>query len=563
MSLFRFFLKRSPRIVVFSLLGSILSGACNAAILAVINNLLKRQGGADSHLIAGFISLCAVLLLSRCLCEILLNSLGQNAMYVLRRELIEQILSAPLRQLEEMGAHQFLAVFTEDIPLITNSILFFPVLCITITVVIGCLVYMASMSLSLFAMVFVFILLGIATYQIPVLRAAQVFRAARIEGEKLIKHFRAVTEGTKELKLHHGRRRAFLEEVVDPTAVLLKNYNLRGMRTYTFAASWGQVLVFVVIGLILLAFPRMHYINSGILTGYVLTVLYLMTPLEVIMNMLPNLARAKAAFDRVTDVGVQLNVKSREMEAQEPGTAFDWRHLVFDSVVHRYRREGDSLDFTLGPVSLVFRRGETVFITGGNGSGKTTFMKLLTGLYLPERGAIFLDSIPTHGMMESYRSNFSVVFSDCFLFEQLLGLSESKTGGTAQHYLHRLKLDTKVTIENGRLSTVDLSQGQRKRLALLTAYLEDRDIYVFDEWAADQDPHFKEVFYVQLLPELKTRGKTVFVISHDDRYYHLADRLIRFEDGQVLSDSQENKSGSGTVEAFREAIHRTKEQTIV
>jgi len=130
------------------------------------------------------------------------------------------------------------------------------------------------------------------------------------------------------------------------------------------------------------------------------------------------------------------------------------------------------------------------------------------------------------------------VFADFFLFEALLGLTSPALDRRAQAYLQRLALTDKVRIEQGRLSTLDLSQGQRKRLALLTAYLEDRPVYVFDEWAADQDPFFKNVFYMELLPELKASGKTIFVISHDDRYYHLADRLIKLEDGQVVSDAR-------------------------
>jgi putative ATP-binding cassette transporter len=193
----------------------------------------------------------------------------------------------------------------------------------------------------------------------------------------------------------------------------------------------------------------------------------------------------------------------------------------------------------LGPINLVFQPGEIVFVIGGNGSGKTTFIKLLTGLYAPEGGTIFLDGKAIAvDVKDEFRQHFSVVFSDFFLFEQLLGLAAPALDDQARQYLSQLKLANKVQIENGKLSTIELSQGQRKRLALLTAYLEDRPIYVFDEWAADQDPYFKNIFYMQLLHELKSRGKTVFVISHDDRYYHLADRIIKLEDGQLVSDTR-------------------------
>ena len=180
-----------------------------------------------------------------------------------------------------------------------------------------------------------------------------------------------------------------------------------------------------------------------------------------------------------------------------------------------------------------------MFLVGGNGSGKTTLAKLLMGLYVPESGEIRVDGqLVTDKTREEYRRLFSAVFADFFLFESLLGLKTPQLDNRAEEYLDRLQLSRKVTIKEGVFSTTDLSQGQRKRLALLTAYLEDRPIYLFDEWAADQDAYFKEIFYLQLLPELKSRGKTAIVISHDDRYYYAGDRLIKLEEGKLSSERQ-------------------------
>ena len=180
------------------------------------------------------------------------------------------------------------------------------------------------------------------------------------------------------------------------------------------------------------------------------------------------------------------------------------------------------------------RRPVLVFIVGGNGSGKSTLAKLIAGLYVPDAGEILLDGILVDDRnRELYRQLFSTVFADFYLFDRLLGLGLQDLDAQAKTYLEQLQLTHKVTIENGKLSTTALSQGQRKRLALLTAYLEDRPIYLFDEWAADQDPFFREIFYQQLLPELKQRGKAVLVISHDDRYFHLADRLLKLDYGQI------------------------------
>jgi len=192
--------------------------------------------------------------------------------------------------------------------------------------------------------------------------------------------------------------------------------------------------------------------------------------------------------------------------------------------------------FVLGPVDLRLDRGECVFIVGDNGSGKTTLIKVLLGLYAPQEGKVLLDGEPvTDATRDEYRQLFTTIFADYYLFGDL-----PQAGGElpaeATRYLQRLELAHKVGVRDGRFSTLDLSTGQRKRLALIQAWLERRPVLVFDEWAADQDPTFRQIFYTQLLPELKQLGRTLVVISHDDRYFHTADRVVRLERGRIVGE---------------------------
>jgi putative pyoverdin transport system ATP-binding/permease protein len=190
--------------------------------------------------------------------------------------------------------------------------------------------------------------------------------------------------------------------------------------------------------------------------------------------------------------------------------------------------------FLLGPIDLEMRSGELIFIVGSNGSGKSTLAKLMTGLYPPQSGEIYLNGTPiTATNVEWYRQHFATTFADVHLFDSYLGFDERHIDREVGKYLKEFQLDRKVSVKNGVLSTTNLSQGQRKRLALLTAFLEDRPIYLFDEWASDQDPAFREMFYEQILIQLKERGKLVIVITHDDRYFHLADRLLKLNYGRV------------------------------
>jgi putative ATP-binding cassette transporter len=236
---------------------------------------------------------------------------------------------------------------------------------------------------------------------------------------------------------------------------------------------------------------------------------------------------------QIENLGLLLDQCAPEAPATAPVAR--WQQIEFVDVTHAYRREGRPHGFVLGPFQLTLSPGEIIFVIGGNGSGKTTLAKLITGLYVPETGRVRLDgrSIVSENR-EGYRQLFSAVFDDAMVFDNLWGIAAEGRDQTAHEHLRRLQLDHLVSVSNGAFSTTALSRGQRKRLALLTAYLEDRLIYVFDEWAADQDPVFRKFFYLNLLPELKARGKTVVAITHDDRYFGTADRVIKLDEGKVV-----------------------------
>ncbi|HYO62018.1 MAG TPA: cyclic peptide export ABC transporter [Pyrinomonadaceae bacterium] len=542
---------RRSRLIIFAVVAAgVCTGLFNVALLALINAFLSAPGPPSTTQVASFIALCALLPLSRFVSESLLIRLSADTLYSLRTRMCRRMLSTPLRFLEDLGVHRLLATLTDDIPVIGTALITLPLLCMHGAVVAGCLVYLGWLSWTTLLGVLAFMGLGVVSYQLAVARALNHFRLGRAEWDSLFKHFRALTEGTKELKLHRKRREIFLSEQLEPAARRMRGHHVAGNMVYTAARSWGQVLVFILLGVIVLARPSVFAADPRVLIGYTLTLLYMMTPVEVLLNALPTLGRANVAARKVEELGLSLESKASERAEAGGPEARGFRQLELVGVTHSYYREGEDSNFTLGPVELAFRPGELVFLAGGNGSGKTTLAKLLTGLYAPESGEIRLDGRPvTEENREQYRQLFSVVFSDFYLFESFIGLESPGVDELASDYLKRLQLSHKVRVADGKLSTTDLSQGQRKRLALLTAYLEDRPFYVFDEWAADQDPLFKEVFYLHLLPELKARGKAVLVISHDDWYYHVADRIIKLDYGKIDHDGRLNPDAAAAVNA--------------
>jgi putative ATP-binding cassette transporter len=534
MNLIGFLLRSSWTTVAIAAFTGSLSGACSTFLIALINNAISSNNPSTTQLLWGFVGLALVTLFTGIISQFLLISLSQEAIYKLRLHMSGLILSCPLRHLEELGANRILATLTDDILSISTAVFNIPFLSINVALVVGCLAYLCWLSWTVFLVTLVFLVVAIGSVQILLNKASLLLKYAREEQDKLFKHFRAITDGIKELKLHIRRREAFLNEELQISAASSRDYRVNSLRILAIATNFGELLFFIILGLLVFCLPKLTTINAPVLSGYVLTITYLIRPLQSILEILPALSQASIALQKVNTLGLSLASRSETISEIQPDSQLFFKSIELKQITHTYYKEHEENSFTLGPIDLSVYPGELVFIVGGNGSGKSTLAKLITGLYIPEVGEIRLDGEPIVDQnREAYRQLFSTVFSDFYLFERILGVTLNNLDSQAKEYLRQLQLEHKVQVKEGVLSTTELSQGQRKRLALLTAYLEDRPIYLFDEWASDQDPFFREIFYKQLLPELKHRGKTVLVISHDDRYFHLADRMIKLDYGKV------------------------------
>ena len=528
------FLLRTSRDIGFShaamavaLIAGLLSGLGYTALVAMINSALTSRKIAP--LLLGFIALGVAVSLARLVSQGLFDLVGTRVTFGVRLQLCRRILSSPQRRLEEIGPHRLLASLSEDVTSISNALLQVPRLVMNLVIAAACLAYMGWLSWPLLLATLGFMVVGVVSYQLPMQRANAFLRRLREERDVLFSHLRALVHGAKELKLHRRRRQVLLDSEILPSCDAIRRFTFTGNAIFAATAVWGNLLFFLAVGFLLFGLGQ-ERANHQVVTGYTLILLYLMPTLEVVLFTLPHLGRAAAAVHKLDRLGLEL---AAEPAATEPGFGPQWQSLELVDVTYGYGGEaGES--FSVGPIHLSFRPGELVFFIGGNGSGKTTLAKVLTGLYPPAQGEIRLDGRTIRPEdFDRYRQMFSAVFSDFHLFQSLIGAGGTAIDEAAAGYLDRLQLAGKVRVENGRLSTVDLSQGQRKRLALLNAYLEDRPFYFFDEWAADQDPHYKMVFYCEILPELKARGKTVFVISHDDHYYAVADRVVKLSEGRV------------------------------
>ncbi len=510
---------------------SLVSGFGNAGLVALINQALASPREQLVELGVRFFAIGVVVLITRTVSQTLFMSLGQNAKASLRMRTIERISTAPYASIERQGSARALGVLTQDLDTIVVLFVSLPGLMMNGAVIAGCLVYLGFLSWQVLAFASLTVLIGAVGFRVAHTRGLFHLRNSRRREDALVHHFRALFDGAKELKLHRARMRAFVDDTLAGNIEAVRVQRTRGYVLYAAAASWGSFIFFAFIGCVLFVLTRYLPVTPHVMSGYAMIFLYMIMPIESLLSSIPNLGTARVALERIEQVNAELPVERTDLVAH--AASFD--SIVLEGVTHRYFREKENDVFTLGPIDLSFRPGELVYLIGGNGSGKTTLAKMIVGLYTPESGRILLNGEAVgEAQRDAYRQHFSVVFSDFFLFDTLFGIKLDNVDALAHALLDELQLSHKVRIENGVFSTLDLSQGQRKRLALLVAYLEDRPFYLFDEWAADQDPLFKDVFYRRLLPELKAKGKAVVVITHDDRYFPLADRYIKLDFGQVV-----------------------------
>jgi putative ATP-binding cassette transporter len=477
-----------------------------------------------------FAVICLFIPICRSISQILLARVGLDATTELRIRTYRQIMNAPIAELEKMGSSKLLVAITTDVSRIIMGASVVPHVLVGVATVAAMLAYLFILSSDVFWFVVGAIVFGVVTYQVPMFIGNRYFERGRANMDALQESIRGLIYGTKELKLSEVKRARYFDEVLLASEHQVRSNTKRANTIVAAAANYGDMLSFFVIGVVAYVFVSYHSISTDVLIGAIMTLIYITGPVTLILNSMPQIANAKVSLRNITRVFDKL---SREAASEDVKPLANWDAVRFSDISYRY--DDSECNFELGPIDFEIVKGEVTFIVGGNGSGKSTLCKLIALHYAPTSGEIhFGDVRIDQNSLNSARQYISAIFTDYYLFDRLLNNVDNVDEELVNRYLRLLEIDTKVRLENGRFSTISLSDGQKKRLALLVAFLEDRDIYLFDEWAADQDPVFKQVFYYSILPELKARNKAVVVISHDDRFFHVADKVLVMEDGKLI-----------------------------
>jgi putative ATP-binding cassette transporter len=534
MNVLLYLFRQSWRPLLLVIIASTLAGLSGAALVAMIGKAIS--GGGFAYMALAFFGVCLLLMLSRATAEITLAKVTQANIARLRVGISQKLLSTPARRLQEMGKSGLLVILTRDVEVLITALPHIPLSICNVLIVICCMGYLGWMSGPLFLMFLVFMVVGVGAFQYGRRFPLRHLRSLRGHVETLYHQFRNLIEGSRELQLNAERARRYVETELEPAAQLYRGSFVRYVGANSLIVNAGNMMFFAFIGFVVFLVPQWLALPADVLATSALGMMYMMRPIMELVGALPLLQNAGIALEKIQKVDADLSLFAAppaRSDGSDPFASAAPLRLELHQLCHQYNLPEEAHSFMLGPLNLTLEQGEIIFLVGGNGSGKTTLAMLLLGLYEADAGWISLNGVRVdRTTVEAYRSRFAVVFSDFHLFDALLS-DKPDASERANAYLEALELKHKVKVVDGRFSTLNLSTGQRKRLALVSAYLEDRPIYLFDEWAADQDPVFKRVFYTKLLPDLKARGKTVIAITHDETYFHCADRVVKLADGQI------------------------------
>jgi putative pyoverdin transport system ATP-binding/permease protein len=537
MKIFPLFIKSSLFVFILSIITGVLSGLCMTGMIYVIHQAIDSHMENTSRLVYEFLFVWLGYGVTSYLSVTTMTRMSEEVIMELRKIMSQKVLQASFQSME-MEKNRLFTILTSDIGAISNGFNRMPNVVTAAAMIVGCVAYMGFISVQLLLMFIVLIVVALLFFKLPMQAYNERMRDSRAIETRLFSYFEGIINGLKELSLSKKLRHSFKEDLLYPACEAQKDHNIKGSVRLAFISKWGEMLLLLGLALMLVVIDRFGVSTFEDFAKFLTVALFLIPALQRVSGFLPVLGKMNVSLEQIDQVGLSLDKSAEINKNTDPIVpVVDQPLISLKEVTFSYFHEEEKKFFQLGPINLDIKQGEIVYLIGGNGSGKSTLAKVLCGLYAPETGHVeYAGNTITSNNIDEYREYYSAIFFDFYLFEQLNHIKSDFWKEKAQEYLVMLELDKKVKIEGDKLSTTSLSTGQRKRLALLMSLLEDKPIYLFDEWAASQDPYYKNVFYNKILPDLKALGKTLFIITHDEQYFDCADRILLLQSGKLVKE---------------------------
>lgn len=512
-----------------------LAGLANAVLLGMVNQAAEQAALSvpqDMESLLLYVLLFVVFFMADRASLREANRLVQHRLEAVRLRVVSKLRRVELRDLENLGHGDVFGIVAQEVNQLSQTLPLLVSAAQSAFLLAFCLLYIATLSLVSFVVVALFTSLALGLFWLrrrqldQALVQVHAFEADMLES---LAHF---TKGFQEIRLNADKNDALFSRFTGVVGELQRHVVGVGSR-WVMLLQFGNAFLYALVGAVIFVLPMFFEGYTDVIYKITVAAIFCVGPVTAITAAAPLYTRADIGLGHVARLEAQLAGRLAPAPVVERSRFAGFTRLSCRDLTFSYRDPAGEAVFTSGPFSLDLARGEVVFVTGGNGSGKSTAMKLVCGLYAPDSGTITVDGAAIGpDERQDYRELFSAVFAEFHLFDRLHGLDHADTD-EIRRLIARVGLADKVSFADGRFSTTHLSTGQRKRLALVVALLEDRDIYLFDEWAADQDAHFRAFFYDELLPELKARGKAVLAVTHDDRFWSCCDRRLSMDLGRL------------------------------
>jgi len=524
---------RRPLVIAIIAAGIINGLGVMVAVNAVRN---VKAGQTDAR---AFLLFCACIVgywISKQLVLDRTTTIVEDIIERLRLRILHKLKETDLLPFEGIDKGRVYAALSSDAVNISNSAVM--VLNASSSLVMLAFISVLLAFISMKALIMTMILIGIVIlyYSRHARRVEEQLSASTQRENEFFGNLHGFLDGFKELKLNREKRADYFTRELQDIIHMTNLHRVDAGRAMNHALLIAHTYNFFALAGIIFAMPVLFPNEASIVPALVPVILFAAGPLGDVVTAVPALARAEASIVNIRELEESVDnsvadsriVAPAVVSPQPPFESLLCQDLKFQypgSARHPFRIRGANLEL---------KAGEIVFLVGGNGSGKSTLLKLLTGLYRPESGRILLNgSEVDDGNITNLREMFSPIFTDFHLFPRLLG-GQQFDRARIEELLTRMELQDRTSIVDGRITNMNLSTGQRKRLSLVISTLDDRPVHLFDEWAADQDPVFRKFFYEVLLRQMTAQGKTILAATHDDHYFHVADKVYRMEYGELL-----------------------------
>lgn len=533
--MFSFLWRNAPKGMPLPVIGlAVVTGLTRDALLIVTNAAASDVGKPNffSFWLPVFLATLAAYAVLHLVYPVMAQTMVARMAAALRLRLTRHLLETPPLFVQSREHGSLYHIMTTDVQVVTQisrTLLEFLPAVVFLAVALP-QIFLMSVPVAVFTVVVM--AGGILGYYLQRRAISGLARDIRALEIRYFERVNDVIAGFRELKLHRPRRADLAAEVED-TVGAARDTTIRMERRYAAGEVVVQSLKFVLVGGVVFLVPWLGEGDGTVVFRLLTVILFSLGPFEAVVGQIPGLLRAMVSFRRIDDLDTELRACAAPVPEDRP-MPLPFETLTLEGVTARWGADGET-GFALGPIDFELKRGEIVLVVGDNGSGKTTFLNVLTGLIDIDGGRILVDGVPVdEADRAAHRDRFSAIFTVFHLFYRLFGLSHVDPEHTRE-ILRRLGLDGVTDYDDGAFTRLELSSGQRRRLALAVVMLENRDIVVLDEFVADQDPGKREFFFRELLPELKARGKTVVVTTHDLAWVPWCDRLVRFADGRIVA----------------------------